>query len=198
MKNIYRISLAILSAALLSNCALGTTQINVSHSPLQPAPVQRSGTIIVKPFTDSRKVDDKKSIGNKRNGYGMVLGGFATQGGRTVAEIMTEHVADALRAAGYQAVVEGASGSSSSGTVLEGDVYEFWLDMFTACWHNVGVDVSLKKGSSVVWRKKFDGSETNVLWVGLNSEIEKVVRQALDKALNAAVKEFSSADFASK
>lgn len=84
-------------------------------------------------------------------------------------------------------------------TVLEGDVHEFWLNLFMATWHNVGIDLKLKNRSgAVVWEKKVEGSETNVLWIGLNAEIEKVIRQAVNKALNQAVKEFASDDFASK
>jgi hypothetical protein len=128
----------------------------------------------------------------------MVLGGFAVKGGKTVAQTVTDHVADALRAAGYNAVVEG-SGSAPGAPVLEGDVHEFWLDLFMATWHNVGIDLKLKNRSgAVVWQKKVEGSETNVLWIGLNAEIEKVIRQAVNKALNQAVKEFASDDFASK
>jgi len=198
MKYIPRILMACLAAVSLSSCAIGTTKIGVSHSPLQPVVSKHSGTIVVKQFTDSRKLEDKASIGNKRNGFGMVLGGFAIKGGKTVAQTMTEYVADALKEAGYNAVVEG-SGSSSGAAVLEGDVYEFWLDLFVATWNNVGVDLKLRNRSgAVAWQKKINSSETNVLWIGLNAEIEKVIRQAVDKALNEAVKEFASEDFASK
>lgn len=190
--------LGLLTASLLSSCAIGTTKINVNHGPLQTASVQRGSTIYVRQFTDSRKIEDKTSIGNKRNGFGMVLGGFSVKGGKTVAQTMTDHVADALRAAGYNAVVEG-SGHAAGAPVLEGDVYEFWLDLFTAVWHNVGVDLKLKnQAGATVWQKRVKGTETNVLWIGVNSEIEKVVRQAIDKMLNEAVTEFSSDAFAAK
>jgi hypothetical protein len=198
MKHPTRLLIGLAMAAMLSSCALGTTKIKVTHSPLAAPASLRSGTIVVKQFTDSRKVEDKTSVGNKRNGFGMVLGGFAVKGGKTVAQTMTDHVADALRAAGYNAVVEG-SGTAAGAPVLEGDVYEFWLDLFTATWHNVGLDLKLRNRSgSVAWQKRINGSETNVLWLGINSEIEKVIRQAVDKALNEAVKEFASDDFASK
>lgn len=199
MKNSIRLLLGLSMAAMLSSCAIGTTKIKVAHDPLQAPTTLRSGTILVKQFTDSRKdIKDPTSVGNKRNGYGMVLGGFAVKGGKTVAQTVTDHVADALRAAGYNAVVEG-SGSAPGAPVLEGDVHEFWLDLFMATWHNVGIDLKLKNRSgAVVWQKKVEGSETNVLWIGLNAEIEKVIRQAVNKALNQAVKEFASDDFASK
>lgn len=184
--------------SMLSSCALGTSKINIKHGPLPTTSVQRGGTIYVRQFTDSRKVEDKTSVGNKRNGFGMVLGGFSVKGGKSVAQTMTEHVADALRAAGYNAVVEG-SGHSAGAPVLEGDVNEFWLDLFTAVWHNVGVDLRLKnRAGATVWQKRVNGSETNVLWIGVNAEIEKVVRQAIDEMLNEAVAAFSSSTFAAK
>lgn len=199
MKQYSRLILGLSMAAMLSSCAIGTTKIKVAHDPLQAPATLRSGTILVKQFTDSRKdIKDATSVGNKRNGFGMVLGGFAVKGGKTVAQTVTDHVADALRTAGYNAVVEG-SGSAPGAPVLEGDVQEFWLDLFTATWHNVGVDLKLKNRSgATVWQKRVSGSETNVLWLGINSEIEKVVRQAVTKALNQAVQEFSSNEFASK
>ena len=199
MKQHSRLLLGLFMAAMLSSCAIGTSKITVAHDPLQPPATLRSGTILVKQFTDSRKdIKDPTHVGNKRNGYGMVLGGYAVKGGKTVAQTVTDHVADALRAAGYNAVVEG-SGSASGAPVLEGDVHEFWLDLFMATWHNVGIDLKLKNRSgATVWQKRVAGSETNVLWLGINSEIEKVVRQAVNKALNQAVTEFASDDFASK
>lgn len=197
MKHTTQLILAFLAALSLSNCAIGTSKINVSHSPLTPVTAKKSGTILVKQFTDSRKVEDKAVIGNKRNGYGMVLGKFAIKGGKTVAQTMTDHVADALKEAGYNVVVEG-SGTAPGAAVLEGDVYEFWLDLFMATWHNVGVDLKLTRSGSVAWQKRINGSETNVLWIGLNSEIEKVIRQAVDKALTQAQQEFTSDAFASK
>jgi hypothetical protein len=39
------------------------------------------------------------------------------------------------------------------------------------------------------------GEQTNVLWIGTSSELEKVIRQALTKALNQAAKEFASDEF---
>ena len=63
-----------------------------------------------------------------------------------------------------------------------------------------GVKVNLwdRSGKRKLWEKDFNSNETNVLWLGLSSEIEKVVRQAMDKALNQAVSEFSGEPFASR
>ncbi|MEN3943914.1 hypothetical protein WJU23_21610 [Prosthecobacter sp. SYSU 5D2] len=179
----------------LSQCALGTTKIKAVHTPLQGSAQQR-GTIYVKQFTDSRKVDSKVTIGNKRNGFGMVLGTLAIRNSEGVSGFMTEAVADALRASGYQPIIEGQGTASAGMPVLEGDVYEFWMDLFTTTWHNVGVELTLRKPSgAVAWQRKVNGTETNVLWLGLNEEFTKVMRQSIDEAKQEAVKEFSSEAF---
>ncbi len=46
-----------------------------------------------------------------------------------------------------------------------------------------------------MWEKDIQGEEKNVLWLGTTSEYEKVIRQALTKALNQAAKEFASDEF---
>jgi hypothetical protein len=196
IQHIYRISLVSLCAIVLNSCAIGQSKIAVTHSPLAPPAKQRSGTIVVRTFTDSRKDIDKILVGNKRNGYGMVLGSFAIKGGKSVAEVLTGHFADALTASGYKAVV---SDSASGSAVLSGDIHEFWLDFYMAVWHSVGVNLQLKDGGGrVVWSKDVTSKETNVLWLGGNSEMEKVIRQSLDKALNQTVQDFASDAFAAK
>ena len=195
MHSITRLTLALLASVSLVNCFLGTSKVQVAHSPLPAAANKRAVTIHVRQFTDSRKLEDKAQIGNKRNGFGMVLGHFAIKGGKSVAQEMTDYVADALRAAGYHVVVEGQGGGAGN-LVLEGDVYEFWTDLYAAIWHNVGLDLKLKRAGAVAWQKRIDAKETNVLWLGLPGESRVVVREAIDSALKKAVKEFSSASFA--
>jgi len=46
-----------------------------------------------------------------------------------------------------------------------------------------------------VWGKIVFGEEKYLLWVGATGEVERVISQALTKALNNAVKEFSSEEF---
>lgn len=191
---ITRITLAALAAAVLSNCAIGQSKVAVTHSPLAPAATQRSGTVIVRTFTDSRKDIDKALVGNKRNGFGMVLGSYGIKGGKSVAEVLTGHFADALTAAGYKTVVSDTAGGSPA---LCGDIKEFWLDLYGAVWNNIGVSLQLKdRGGRVVWTKQVEANKTNVLWVGVPSEIEKVIRESLDKALKQTVDDFAAADFA--
>ena len=184
MHTITRLFFGLLASVSLVNCALGTSKLQVSHSPLPAATTHHAGTIHVRQFTDSRTGADKSIIGNKRNGFGMVLGHIAIKGDKSVAQVMTDFVADALRSSGYN-------------TVLEGDVDEFWMDLYAAVWHNVGLNLKLRRGGSTVWQKRVHGRETNVLWLGLPGEGRMVIREAIDSALKKAAQEFSSPAFSS-
>jgi hypothetical protein len=52
-----------------------------------------------------------------------------------------------------------------------------------------------KDTQQVLWEKEVRAEEKNVLWVGVAAEYEKVIREALTKALNQAAKEFASEEF---
>lgn len=190
-------------AVLVSGCALGTSQLAVTHDPLDSIENKKEGTILVREFVDEREPGHKgELIGNKRNAYGMVLGSFACGSAGQLETLLTDYFADALREAGYNAVVEKKFSPDELGAIkldaiVEGEIKKFWLDLYMATWHQVEVLVTLREPETeeVVWEKLIDGSETNMLWFGMSSEFEKVIRQALTKALNKAASEFSSDDF---
>lgn len=186
-------------ALLLSGCAFGVTNLRVAHSPLKQIADKKSGTLIVRTFVDNRK-QDKQYIGTKRNGFGMALGDFGIRDGKHVDALVTEYFVEALQAAGYTAIIQdkGTPASNVGQTgIVEGQINEFWLDLYMATWHKVDVLVRLKDKSDqkVLWEKNIKGGEANVLWIGVNSEFEKVIRQALDQALNRAAQEFASDEF---
>lgn len=66
-------ALAMLVAFLASGCALGTTRLTVAHYPLDNIENKKQGNILVKQFVDKREKENLDLIGNKRNGFGMVL-----------------------------------------------------------------------------------------------------------------------------
>ena len=51
-------------------------------------------------------------------------------------------------------------------------------------------------GQGQLWQRELTGNKKHVLWLGVTSEYERVIRDALDEALAKAVKEFSSQEFA--
>lgn len=199
-KRIPLIFTSLLLAVLLNGCALGVTHVNVAHSPLEPVAQKRAGTILVQPFVDNRK-EDHQYIGTKRDVLGLPLGNMGVNDGKRVDVMVTEFFVDALKHAGYDAVIQTSGATQPVGVkinaVLQGEIKEFWLDMYMATWHHVNVDLRLldKDGKLVLWQKNIQGGKSNPLWLGLNSEFEKVIQQALDEALNRAAKEFASDEF---
>ncbi len=75
----------------------------------------------------------------------MVLGHIGAPKGVELEELLAEFFADALREAGYEAIVaeEGASGEANYDAVLTGEIKAFWLDLYMAVWHNVDVHAQL-------------------------------------------------------
>jgi hypothetical protein len=46
-----------------------------------------------------------------------------------------------------------------------------------------------------LWENIIEGAEKRVLWVGATGEYERIIREALTKALNKAAEEFASEGF---
>ena len=194
------IVLLVLLALFIGGCAFGTTRVNVTHEPLDRIENKKEGNILVKQFVDKRT--DTQHIGNKRNGFGMVLGHIGAEEGVKLEVLLTNYFAEALKEAGYNAVIQETQSASVPSQVkfdviVDGEIVEFWLDLYMAVWHKVGVKVKALDpiNQNALWEKDIRGDEKNVLWVGATSEYEKVIRQALTKALNQAAKEFSSDEF---
>jgi len=187
-------------ALFAGGCALGTTKVNIAHDSLDRIENKKTGNILVNQFVDKRK--DTQYIGNKRNMLGVVMGHIGTKEGVKLEVLLTNYFAEALKEAGYNTVIQEAQTASTPSQVkfdaiIEGEIAEFWLDLYVAVWHKVGVKVKAIAPTSqnVLWEKDISGEETNVLLIGATSEYEKVIRQALTKALNQAAKEFASDEF---
>ncbi len=187
-------------ALLTGGCALGTTKVNVTHEPLVRIDNKKEGNILVKQFVNKRS--DTQHIGNKRNMLGIVLGHIGTQEGVKLEVLLTNYFSEALKEAGYNAVIEETqfSGTPSQvkfDAIIDGEIVEFWLDLYLAVWHKVGVKVKAldPTNQNVLWEKDIRGEQTNALWIGASSEYEKVIREALTKALNQAAQEFASDEF---
>lgn len=192
----------LIGISFLMGCALGVTRVRVNHDPLVRVENKKEGNILVSPFKDVRP-QKREYIGNKRNMYGMVLGHIGTEAGVSLTEILTEYFAEALTEAGYTVVImkemkvpEGSE-KIKFDAMLDGEIVEFWMDLYMAVWHKVGVKLIAKHPDSkeAFWEKLVQDEEKNVLWLGATGEYEKVIRQALTRALNKAVSEFASNEF---
>jgi hypothetical protein len=90
----------------IGGCVLGVTKVDVAHSPLSGEMTKREGTVLVKQFSDGRQPGHREHIGNKRNGFGMVLGHIGTQDGVNLEALLTRYFVEALGHAGYNAVLQ--------------------------------------------------------------------------------------------
>jgi hypothetical protein len=188
--------------SLSMGCALGVTRVKLSHDPLNRIENKKDGNILVTQFKDVRP-QTKEYIGNKRNMYGMVLGHIGTEQGVSLTETLTNYFAEALREAGYSVVIAKASkpveesGKTKFDAMLDGEISEFWMDLYMAVWHKVSVKLTVKNPDSnqTLWEKAIQGDQKNVLKWGTTSEYQQVIQLALTKALNNAASEFASEEF---
>jgi len=192
----------LIGISFLMGCALGVTRVKINHDPVNRIENKKEGTILVNQFKDVRP-QAKEYIGNKRNMYGMVMGHIGTETGVSLTETLSKYFAEALQEAGYKTVItkesKGTEGSEQIkfDAMIDGEIIEFWLDLYMAVWHKATVKLTAKHPDSkeVLWEKVIHGEEKNVLWWGVTSEYEKVIRQALTNALNNAASEFASDEF---
>ncbi len=184
---------------VLTGCAAGITRVRVEHDPLAKIETKKHGTVLLKEFKDVR-TQDRQYIGNKRNGFGMVLGHIATEEHVRLTDLLTGYFADSLREAGYTVIQESnikeGQFPNESALIVEGEIFDFWLDLYMAVWHYMGVKLTAKnQQNKVMWEKTVHSEHKNILWVGATSEYERVIRQSLTQALDQAALEFSSDSF---
>jgi hypothetical protein len=196
-------------AAFQNGCAFGTAHAEIGHETLAPVAVKRQGNVLVRPFVDKRP--NTEYIGNKRNGYGMVLGHVATEEGVKLDAVLTQYFIDALQQAGYNAALDTSTSGdpatqpatqpavtlANCDVVVDGEIRGFWMDLYMMVWHSVDVNVKATHPGDqrVVWEKLIHGEKTNILWLGITPEFERVIRAATTDALNHAATEFASDEF---
>jgi hypothetical protein len=196
--------LGVLLIALLAfcsvGCAAGVTKVKINMEPLEQIENKKEGNIFVKQFVDKR--NETHYIGNKRNGFGMVLGHIGAADGINLEVLLTKYFAEALIEAGYNAVVQeplssGIPGNVRFDAIVEGEIVTFWMDLYMHVWHQVEVKVKALAPSTqdILWEKNVKGGESRVLWIGATAEYERIIREALTKALNQAAEEFASEEF---
>jgi len=192
----------LIGISFLMGCALGVTRVKINHDPLNRIENKKEGNILVNQFKDVRP-QAKEYIGNKRNMYGMVMGHIGTEMGVSLTDTLTKYFVEAMKEAGYTVTIakEPVTAEDSEkikfDAMIDGEIIEFWLDLYMAVWHKATVKLTAKHPDSkeVLWEKVVHGEEKNVLWLGATSEYEKVIRQALTKALNNTASEFTSEEF---
>jgi hypothetical protein len=188
--------------SLSMGCALGTTRVKISHDPLNRVENKKEGNSLVNTFQDVRP-QAKEYIGNKRNMYGIVMGHIGPEEGVSLTDVLTNYFAEVLREAGYTVVVSKEPNAPKESEIMkfdamiDGEITEFWLDLYMAVWHYTTTKLTAKHPDSkeLLWEKVIHAEQKNVLWVGATSEYEKVIRESLTKALNNTASEFASEEF---
>src|SRR5690348_8476212 len=106
--------LKIIAAALaglsLTACALGTTNVTLAKAPLaKPALLAEapSRTIAITQVTDVREESTRDRIGDKRNGYGMVMGKIGTS--EPVPDVVKKVLTDTFTANKHKVVADAAA-----------------------------------------------------------------------------------------
>lgn len=161
----HRIASIFVLGVLLSGCAVGRGVVDVdvaeianpdSRNIVKLTEVTDSRTFHVsppKPSMPSLQDDDlsddaikRRAIARKRNGYGAALGDIVLPEGRTVAGLVREALANALKAQGYRVLAKGDADYDNA-LPLEADVIEFWSWINPGFWTIKGnhkATVSLK------------------------------------------------------
>lgn len=199
-QRVFKVLISVLFLGIFAGgCAVGTTRVPISHGPLDKVENKKTGNIMVKQFVDKR--EDTEYIGNKRNMFGMVLGNIGTEEGIELEVLLTKYFTEALREAGYNVITnepqQTDAGQVKVDAIVDGEIIEFWLDLYMKVWHNTEVKLRAMdpESQAVLWEKDIKSDQSNVLWVGASGEYEKVISESLTKALNQAAKEFASDAF---
>jgi len=198
--NFKSIILILAVAFLLGGCAIGTTELDIAHNEINKVQNKRTGKLLIKQFIDSRK--DTRYIGNKRNSFGMVLGHVGLHENDNLESILTSYFTEALEESGYQVtrfneLTNKKRQQENYDAIIEGDIREFWMDLYMAVWHKVKVDIKAidPQNNAVLWENQISGNEKRVLWIGATGEFERVVREAITKTLNQAIGDFTGDEF---
>ena len=189
--NIYLgFAVIMLMAFLVSGCAV--RRLEVTHDPLSNIENKKQGNILVTPFVDKRKEQDLELIGRR----------VGLQEGVKLDVLLTKFFTEALITAGYKAAIQDAQSATPDlakyDAIVTGEITEFRMNFYMA---RVGhrVDISTKAldpaSQTVVWDKRIEAAQVNMNWAGATGEFEKVISEALTKALNQAAQAYASDEF---
>lgn len=174
----------VLAAFTLTACATGTTKISlgVSDEAVKAGVISEAApvTLYLAEVTDERDAAHKERIGDKRNGYGMVMGAIGT------TEPVTDTVADTLtktfEASGHSVVTE----AGNAPLRVDAAVKNFWLDYKTGLVTveffgdvQVALKVTDTATGAVVFEDLFKGYYSDKTGGGLSKTWTRVMDAAL-------------------
>lgn len=165
---------------MVTACATGTTNLTLG---LTPETVKTgllsevdSVTVTVSDVTDERDPSKRDRIGDKRNGYGMVMGAVGTE--KPVTDIVKDTIVQTFEANGHK-VADGG------GLKVAIDVNTFWFDYKTGMvtvefFGDVQISMTVTTPSGdVVFEDDFKGYYSDKTGGGLSKTWTRVMDEAL-------------------
>jgi hypothetical protein len=179
-----RIIAAGFAALSLSACALGASNVTLGKSQaylVKPALLSEapSRTIAITEVTDAREEATRDRIGDKRNGYGMVMGTIVTT--EPVTDTVKKVIAETFTANKHTVVADPAAANLK----VEAKVTKFWFDYKTGLidvefFADVQTRLSVKDASNTeIFAKDFKGYASEKTMGGLEDLWARVVDAAL-------------------
>lgn len=184
------VKLAICAGGLfmVTACATGTTNLSLGLTP----DTVRTGllsevegtTLTIASVDDEREAALRNRIGDKRNGYGMVMGEVGTD--EPVVDIVKDTVVQTFEANGHDVAEEG-------GLQVDIDVNRFWFDYKTGLvtvefFGDIQIDLTVTTAAGeVVFEDEFKGYYSDKTGGGLSGTWTRV----MDEALSDLSKEIS-------
>lgn len=184
------VKLAICAGGLfmVTACATGTTNLALGLTP----ETVRTGllsevegtTLTIASVDDEREAALRNRIGDKRNGYGMVMGEVGTD--EPVVDIVKDTVVQTFEANGHDVAEEG-------GLKVDIDVNRFWFDYKTGLvtvefFGDIQIDLTVTTAEGeVVFEEEFKGYYSDKTGGGLSGTWTRV----MDEALSDLSKEIS-------
>lgn len=184
LNKIAKLAVAAGGLFLVTACATGTTDLTLSMSEeaKKPGLISEADavSIYLAPVTDSRDEEMKNRIGDKRNGYGMVMGAVGTT--EPVTDIVKDTVSSTFTSNNHGIVDDAAAADFT----VETDVDRFWFDYKTGLvtvefFGDVQVDLTVKDAAGeVVFEEAFKGYYSDKTGGGLSKTWTRVMNAALD------------------
>lgn len=179
-----RIFAAGLAALSLSACAMGASSVTLAKSQaysvksalLAEAP---ASTVAITQVVDAREADTRDRIGDKRNGYGMVMGTVVTT--EPVTDTIKKVIAETFTANKHTVVADPAAANLK----VEAQVTKFWFDYRTGLidvefFADVQTRLSVKDASNTeIFAKDFKGYASEKTLGGLEDLWARVIDAAL-------------------
>ncbi|HEY7798502.1 MAG TPA: hypothetical protein VIA80_07050 [Hyphomonadaceae bacterium] len=178
--------LKIIAAALaglsLTACAMGTTNISLAKAPIaRPALLAEapSRMVAITQITDSRDETMRDRIGDKRNGYGMVMGKIGTT--EPVPDVVKKVLTDTFTANKHKVVTDAAGANVK----VDAEITKFWFDykvglVTVEFFADAQVRMSVKDANNAeIFKHDFKGYASEKTAGGLSDVWTRVMDAAL-------------------